>query len=310
MRAYVLVLLLLFYGFILLRNWGESERRSLRIQAGPGPVDHVSISILVLDVDPQASRMTARIGFRLAGSLARDEVTPAADLKLFLNNMEGPQEVDFPQGRRMNPIVAVFPLDGDVNRYPLDRHATSIRMLMTRPSSQPPLQPATSNQNINAPGNPSDTLAVGALALQGSETVTISPALSASIPGLKFEGNLVAARGEGPTSVELRIARADQVIAISFVVMLLMFFLALSLFLMALRAVTSEDVPTLMPLSLAVTLLFGLPALREVQPGVPPVGGFWDYVVFLWAEMMVALSAIFVMWAWLRSTPAKPKASQ
>jgi len=334
--VYLVVVLLAWYGFILFRNLHESERRSLQIQAEAKAADQVRISIRVLGVDPNSSQLTARLGFRLSGSIAQDEITPAVDLKLFLNSVQGPQEFGFPRGERVNAIVAVFSTDGDVNAYPLDRHQAHIQLLMTKPSPQPvKAQPAKVAVEPDAepekkPGRdhgkkpekkpeakPAEKqvqpesastftdVIVGATAMQRSETVAISPALSASIPGVKFEGNLVAARRDGPTTVELRIRRADQVIAISFFVMGLMASLAWSLFLMALRAITSEDVPTLMPLSLAVTLLFGLPALRDIQPGVPPVGAFWDYVVFLWAEMMVALSAVFVMWAWLRGHRSK-----
>jgi hypothetical protein len=49
----------------------------------------------------------------------------------------------------------------------------------------------------------------------------------------------------------------------------------------------------------------GLPALRNVQPGVPPVGAFSDYVVFIWAELIVAVSAVVTVWPWpLRTRPA------
>jgi len=51
--------------------------------------------------------------------------------------------------------------------------------------------------------------------------------------------------------------------------------------------------------SLSVTLLFGLPALRNSQPAVPPLGAFGDYLSFLWAEQIVAVSAVVMIWTWL-----------
>jgi len=54
-----------------------------------------------------------------------------------------------------------------------------------------------------------------------------------------------------------------------------------------------------LPLSLCVTLLFGLPALRNAQPAVPPLGVLGDYVSFVWAELLVAVSAVIFIWTWL-----------
>jgi hypothetical protein len=81
--------------------------------------------------------------------------------------------------------------------------------------------------------------------------------------------------------------------------MLLMMSLALSVLIMALNATIAGDKFDLLPLSLSLTLIFSLPALRNIQPGVPPIGALADYVSFIWAEAFVAVSAIIVMWTWL-----------
>lgn len=306
----LIALVVTFYVAILFRNLHESERRSLQLQAEAQAGDQVRLSIRVLDMDPNNSEMTARISFRLVGSIARDEVTPTVDLKLYLNSVRGPQEFEFPRGRRLNPIVAVFSTDGNVNRYPFDHHQAYIRMLMTRPTRPPAVQPAgeekgkKKKKEESAPGFAD--LTVGAAALQRSEPLAISPALSASIPGLKFEGSTLPARGEGPTVIELRLRRADNVIVVSVLVMTLMMALAMSVLLMAAKAVTSNEKLDLLPLSLSITLLFGLPALRDAQPGVPALGAFGDYVSFLWAEQLIAASAVIIIWVWLR--PRRPKA--
>jgi hypothetical protein len=60
----------------------------------------------VTNVNQAAQELTAQLGFRLAGNIA---LTPAKDMKLLINNVRGQQEFDFPQGKRMNRIEAVFP---------------------------------------------------------------------------------------------------------------------------------------------------------------------------------------------------------
>jgi hypothetical protein len=68
---------------------------------------------------------------------------------------------------------------------------------------------------------------------------------------------------------------------------------------MVLKTAASQDEINLVPLSLCVTLIFGLPALRNVQPGVPGVGVLSDYISFIWAELIVSVSAIALAWIWI-----------
>ena len=81
--------------------------------------------------------------------------------------------------------------------------------------------------------------------------------------------------------------------------MAIMFGLAISIVRMVLTVTASPGEMNLLPLSLSITLIFGLPALRNIQPGVPPIGGFSDYMSFIWAEMMVSISAIALAWTWI-----------
>jgi Domain of unknown function (DUF4436) len=93
--------------------------------------------------------------------------------------------------------------------------------------------------------------------------------------------------------------RADNVIAVSFLLMVLMGGISLSMLAMVLKVIASESPVNLVPFSISVSLIFGLPAIRTVQPGVPAVGAFVDYVAFLWAEIIVGVSAIIVACTWL-----------
>jgi hypothetical protein len=86
---------------------------------------------------------------------------------------------------------------------------------------------------------------------------------------------------------------------ISIVVMVMMMCLAISVLAMALRATIRGNQFDLLPLSVSLTLIFGLPALRSIQPGIPPVGVFGDNLSFTWAELLVAVSAVIIMWTWL-----------
>ena len=302
-KLILLFFLVLVYCAVLVRSLNESTRRSLRLRDDTEAADHIVISVLVTAVSPSAQQLTAQISLRPQGALAQDEVTPAVDLKLLTNNVRSPQEFDFPKGRRMNRIEAVFPLNGDLNRYPFDHYETTLWILMTTPAGKK--QPQTSNIPESAEDQALQR-AVGTNALQQSTAVPLTITLAASTPGLKFEGNVSHESSLKVTGIGLKIRRADNVIAVSILLMILMSGLAMSLLAMVFKATTSGPKVDLVPLSISISLIFGLPALRNVQPGVPPVGAIGDYVSFIWAEIIVGLSAIIIIWTWLLRSDEKP----
>jgi hypothetical protein len=306
-RFWILVILLVLaiYSAVVLRGLTEATRRSLVLRDETEAADRVAISIVTANANPATHELTAQVSFRLAGKLAKDEVTPAVDLHLLINNFRGEQEFDFPKDKRMNRIEAVFPLNGDLNKYPLDRYDATVLLLMTTPArnAQPtvPKIPAS----ISGLANPNDELAVSSTALLQNTPVALSISLSASVPGIRFEGNVSRGSSQEPTGIELHLSRANSVVAVSLIVVLMMTALSFSLLAMAIRAITTTEKADLLPLSVSISLIFGLPALRNIQPGVPPVGALVDYVTFIWAELIVAASAVIIVWTWLLRTRSR-----
>jgi Domain of unknown function (DUF4436) len=310
-RPFLVLSILVFYCAVLFRSLDEGKRRSLQLRDDTDAADHVVLSVLVTGVNPATQELTAQIGLRPQGALAQDEVTPAVDLKLLINNVRSQQEFEFPKGKRMNRIEAVFPLNGELNRYPLDHYSTTLWLLMTTPAQKTKTRTSTVPQSAQIPQSAEvpqsvqeaaphgDHLAVGATVLQQSTTVPLTIALSASTPGIKFSGNVSRESSLKVTGIELQIRRADNVIAVSVLLMVLMIGLAMSLLGMVFRATHSGSKVDLVPLSISTSLIFGLPALRNVQPGVPPVGAFGDYLSFIWAEIIVGTSAMILIWTWL-----------
>ena len=305
-RFWILIFLLVlaFYSAVVLRGLTESTRRSLLLRDETAAADRVSISIVVTNANPATHELTAQVSFRLSGNIAKDEVTPAVDLHLLMNNFRGEQEFDFAKDKRMNRIEAVFPINGDLNKYPLDRYDTTVRLLMITPARNAPAEVPKIPASITQHTHPTDELAVSPTALLQNEPVALSISLSASVPGIRFEGNVSRGGSQEPTGIVLHLTRATNVIALSFMVMLMMTALSMSLLAMAMTARTAEKTD-LLPLSVSITLIFGLPALRNIQPGVPPVGALVDYVTFIWAELIVAASAVIIMWTWLLRTRPK-----
>jgi hypothetical protein len=202
----------------------------------------------------------------------------------------------------MNRIEVVFPLNGEVNQYPFDHYGTTLWVLMTTPARKKP--PQTSNIPENAEVQALQ-LALGTTALQESTVVPLTINLSASTPGIKFEGSVSRGSALKVLGVELKLRRADSVISVSILLMVLMGALAMSLLAMVLKATSGPQV-NLVPLSICISLIFGLPALRNVQPGVPPVGALGDYFSFIWAEIIVGASALIIVWTWLLRSDEEP----
>jgi hypothetical protein len=50
--------------------------------------------------------------------------------------------------------------------------------------------------------------------------------------------------------------------------------------------------------------LFAIVGLRSVLPGNPPLGALPDFLVFIWAESIVALSLLCIVIVYLRRKPS------
>jgi hypothetical protein len=135
--------------------------------------------------------------------------------------------------------------------------------------------------------------------LQRGTPIPLSLAVSASIPGIKFQGSVTRNESTQVTGIALNLSRADNLIGLSLFINLMMTGLAVSVLAMVLQVSTAKGQFDLVPLSMSLSLIFGLPALRNVQPGVPPVGAFSDYVTFIGAELIVAVSAVVTVWQWV-----------
>jgi hypothetical protein len=289
----------------------EKSLRSLQLTDEVPVADHLRIEIAVTSVDLAKGQLMARLRMRPSGRIGSDFRTPSVRLKLYVNNSPGQQEFEFPVGQGMTRIEATVPLEGDLNRYPFDRYESNIWLYADTPP--PPQAPQVSQVPQSKAPQPNHDLEVAdqelALdkdSLQKNLPVPLSISLSASTTGVKYTGEVVRNKDSTVTRVHLNVVRPFNVINTSITVMILMMGLALAVVAMVVNRITSRDKSDLLPLSLSISLIFGLPALRSIQPGVPTVGVLGDYFSFIWAELFVAASAIIMIWTWLiRSMKSK-----
>jgi hypothetical protein len=304
-RWSAVIAVMLVYCTVLWMGLTEESRRAITIvKSSATNNDFVIANVRVTSIDTAQRLLHGRIRLIPMGRFAIDKTTPASDLKLLINSASGKQAVVFPKGERIIPIEFSSLLSGNQNRYPFDRYTTDIELVVTAPAEKE-AEPVPED-NLDEGADPlATTLIVGASDLDHSETIPIKENFIASIPGVKFQGAITQNDTYKLMHTTIAMRRANNVITVSVFVMMLMFVLAISVVAMVLHVNASKGEMNLLPLSLCVTLIFGLPALRNIQPGVPPIGGFNDYLSFIWAETMVAISAITLAWTWILRSRTK-----
>ena len=298
-RVSAVIAVILVYFSVLWLGLTEEKRRSLTLAASPAAnTDFVIINVRVTSIDTNQGLLHGRIRLIPMGRFATDMTTPATDLKLLVNSVAGKQAVVFPKGERIVPIEFSTLLSGTQNKYPFDRYTTDVELVVTAPAKKKAETVPEDTLKENADPLAS-TLIVGASDLERSETIPIKENFVASIAGIKFDGTVTQNDTYKLMQTSIAMRRANNVIVVSIIVMAIMFVLAISIVGMVLHVNASSGEMNLLPLSLCVTLIFGLPALRNIQPGVPGVGILSDSMSFIWAEMMVSISAIALAWTWI-----------
>lgn len=315
LRILTIPLVIVFYIAVLYYNLHESDRRSLTLKQDSPAADAVHVSLKIVNLDVARGEITARMRIRLTGKIAKDEFTPAVNLRFLVNAFQGQQRFELERGERVSPLTVVFPLVGEQNLYPFDTHEAILAFAATKPGQEtkpPPAPPSASEKpaslldRLKKLGEsdaveppPNQLKLVGKTELASRTQVPVSVDLSASIPGFKFDGAIVETGQAQVTGIQLKLRRANNVIVASLGIQLMMVLLALSMLAMVLFGTMKGKGSAIDPLYIAPVLIFGLPALRDTQPGVPPLGAFSDYLSYLWAEAIVAGCTIIAIWTWI-----------
>jgi hypothetical protein len=302
-RLFFVIGIMAVYIAVLWMGITEESRRSLTIaKSSVSTGDFVTIEVRVTSVNTAQGLLYEGIRLVPMGRFAQDKTSPATDLKLLINSASGKQVVVFPKGERIVPIEVTSLLSGNQNRYPFDKYSTDIDLLVTAPVKKK-AQPLPEQKLDDTVGPLASSLVIETSDLDRSETVPINENFTAVFSGIKFEGTIAVDDTYKLMHTTIEIRRANNVISVSLMVMTVMFVLAVSIMALVLDVIASPGEVNLVPLSLCIALIFGLPALRSDQPNVPGMGVLSDYISFIWAEIMVSISAITL--AWIQITRSK-----
>lgn len=305
----------------------EGERRSATIsEEGEKDPNHIEVFVKLLAIDPTKGDITARLEFVPQGTYDKEETgVLVRPLKLYVNSATGKQEHDFPKDKRMNPVdVTISMFDGLVTDYPFDKHQAFLEMYFTDAAPRP----AASDNTSAAPASPSaspdptggaapaptpaaqDTSAPAATAGQDAdeaddEDVSMAVDFYGSIPGMKIAAQKSKESTDDYVGIDMTVSRSSTVIFFSLFISFLMWGAAIGVLLLVLSVLLRGRKIEVGMFSFLSALLFAMVAVRNSQPGVPPIGTFSDFISFFWAEVILALCLMTILFTWLLRPAAK-----
>ena len=295
----------------------EGDKRSAAVSdLGDKDPNHIEVDVKLVSIDPNKGDIVARLEFLPKGHFTTDDGgTLARDLKLFVNSATGKTELDFSKGKRMNPMeVVVNMYDGLVTDYPFDKHSAFLELYFmpgkeapkdkTAEAAPKPAEPApTPKPEAPAAGEEQKKEAEKKTEADEDE-ISIGVDFVGSIPGFKIDAAKAKESTNDYVGIDMTISRAATTKFFSFFVMAMMWGLTLGVLFLTLSVVLRGRKVELAMFSFTAALLFAFAAVRNAQPGTPPIGTYSDFISFFWAEVIIALCLIILVFTWLLR-PAK-----
>lgn len=264
-------LVALGYWALLSSFLAEKKRRSIEFTPGTSAgKDYVRVRVSVLHVDPVKDALSLRVQFHPRGRFTSDRRTPNSQLRVRYNGFHGTVEHTFKPKMRMSSLEALVQIyRGDIADYPLDRYMSNFAVELEEKTG-----------DAWAP-------------------VPVRLRFVRVMHGLRPVATLAKRSVDGNAALRIRIERAAGTKFFAFIVMGIMAVLTLLTLTVTAHVVFRGRKPEFSGFSWMGAMLFAFPAIRNALPGQPPMGSLIDYVVFFWAEGLVAIALVGAVSAWL-----------
>lgn len=279
------VLLLIFaglYAFVLTSYKNESNNRAAELigdtaKAGENRID---VSARIVTADPIKGDVVVRLEFTPHGALAAGEGGALArDLELNISSATGKNVHEFKKGKRMSPVEAVVEIyEGEPMDYPFDQHAAELSFFF---------EPGAGKGGEAG----------------GTDAIPVAVEMRGSVAGLRLDTEYAKENTPDHAVIDISIQRASTAIFFSVFIMIAMWALVIGVVLLVYRVFAGHRKIEISMFSFLGALLFAFPALRNSQPGTPPIGTMSDFLAFFWAEVIIALSLLSVVLRWLIRGP-------
>lgn len=279
------ILLLIFAGayvFVLSAYKNESNNRSAVLEADTAKAgeNRIDVTGRIVTADPIKGDVVVRFEFVPHGSFASgDGGMLARDLDLYVSSATGKNVHEFKKGKRMNPVEAVVEIyDGEPMDYPFDSHSAQLSFFF-EPAATKGAEPAT------------------------AEAIPMAVEMRGSVAGLRLDTEYAKENTPDHAVIDIDIQRASTAIFFSVFIMIAMWSLVIGVLFLVFRVFAGHRKIEISMFSFLGALLFAFPALRNSQPGTPPIGTMSDFIAFFWAEVIIALSLLSVVLRWIIRGP-------
>ena len=262
-------------------------------QAGDKEASHVETHVKLVSVDPIKGDLAARFEFEPSDNLLGDDQTLKQELKVWVNSASGKQEFDFPKGKVMTPVEAVFNMhDGQATEYPFDKYGADIAIYITKGKANDKKKPDEKGADAKPATDDKKDEA-------NTADMAISVDFLGSIPGYKIGASKAKYSDVDFVGIDAQIERSGTVRFFSMFVCGLMWVMAIGvLFFVGAIVIRSRKIEINM-FTFMAGLLFAFYAVRNSQPNVPPIGVYSDFISFFWAEVIIASCLIVALFTWI-----------
>jgi hypothetical protein len=273
-----IILLLVFAGayfFVLSAYKSEGDNRAAELVADTQKAgeNRIDVTGRIVTADPLKGDIMVRLEFTPHGTLAGENGSPARDLEFYVSSASGKNVHEFKKGKLMNPVEAVVEIyEGEPMDYPFDSHSAELSFA------------------FQAAGG-------------GNESVPVAVELRGSVAGLRIDTEYAKTNTPEHAVIDISLERASTARFFSIFIMIAMWALVGGVVFLVFRVLAGHRKIEISMFSFLGALLFAFPALRNSQPGTPPIGTLSDFLAFFWAEVIIALSLLSVVICWLVRGP-------
>ncbi|HEX6511629.1 MAG TPA: DUF4436 family protein [Chloroflexota bacterium] len=265
----------LLYGATIRFYFSDVTARDATYTPGTGAgTNAMDVTATVLAVDTARNTATIRLTFTPRGSYAAGPDVLSKPLRLSTNSTTGAQDRVLNAGRAVIPEEITIDLDGDVSDYPIDRYTGRIDLDFAEGATV---------QDVSGPAVP------------------IRLNFKDALRGLDAYPALDATSKDGDVSLAVTITRSRTTMAFAaFIMFATALVTAVVVMLVSLMILQRRKFEFGM-LGWIAGLLFALPAVRNIMPGVPSVGALSDYIVLFWALGFLVAAMVWVAVVWVRN---------
>lgn len=250
----------------------RTQRSADQVFGDDATQNRMDVIVNMTGVDPIKGEVSLRFDVTPMGKFAKDGRL-AEDVKFFTGIESGKAEVTLEKNRIPETVNGSVSLaTGKVSDYPFDVHSTDFYLFFTNPKDE-------------------------------SEDIPMSVNFYGAIAGYNVDVDLIPQAEFESTDdymgLRVRVSRSPITKAFSIFLMIAMWLIGLVIFTMTMVVLWQPRPIEFGMYTLIAGMLFALPAVRNLQPGVPPLGSLTDFLSFFWAEALVAVSMPILFFCWL-----------